>query len=557
MTVLSPLGQSIRVNKLFRDVPLEVQRVVFPADLMELSFGEFAILLGMDWLVKHRTKLDCAAKRVVLKSMEDEKVNMIEERRDYLSNVIFALRAEKLVRKGCEAFLACVNISESKGLFVGDVRTVKEFLDVFPEELPGLPPDCEVEFGIELLARTAPVSIGLYRIAPKELVELKAQIQELLDPGFIRPSVSTWGALVLFVKKKDGSMRTCFDYRQLNKLTKPPKTVSEIRSFLGLAGDYKRFAEGFSLIATPLTKLLRKGVPFNWIDKQQESFEKLKDVLTKAPVLIQPKSGKETTVYSNASHIGLGYVLMQEGKVKPTWTDQIKMKQLLDESLVPHFRQVKNGETIDFGLNSERVLCFRGRVCIPMDSDMRQSILQEAHSSPYAMHHGRNNLYRDLRELYWWPGLKLEVTDYRKEIEYSMEDYVFLKFSPWKKILRFGRKGKLSPRFIGSYRIVKGVGPIFYQLELPPELDRIHDVFHISMLRWYRSNPSHIVSVEGIEVRPNLTIEEESVQILDCDIKVLRNKSVPLVKVLWHNHSSEEATWEPEEEMQQQYPHLF
>ncbi|KAK5775545.1 hypothetical protein PVK06_043446 [Gossypium arboreum] len=145
----------------------------------------------------------------------------------------------------------------------------------------------------------------------------------------------------------------------------------------------------------------------------------------------------------------------------------------------------------------------------------------------------------------------------RKEIEYSVGDMVFLKVSPWKKILRFGKKGKLSPRFIGPYRVLKRVGPVAYQLELPPELDRIHNVFHVSMLRRYRSDPTHVVPVAEIEVRTDLTFEEELVQILDRDVKVLRRKSVPLVKVLWHNHGREEATWEPEEAMQQQYPHLF
>ncbi|KAK5845898.1 hypothetical protein PVK06_002141 [Gossypium arboreum] len=139
----------------------------------------------------------------------------------------------------------------------------------------------------------------------------------------------------------------------------------------------------------------------------------------------------------------------------------------------------------------------------------------------------------------------------RKEIEYSVGDMVFLKVSPWKKILRFGKKGKLSPRFIGPYRVLKRVGPVAYQLELPPELDRIHDVFHVSMLRRYRSDPTHVVPVAEIEVRTDLTFKEEPVQILDRDVKVLRRKSVPLVKVLWHNHGREEATWEPEEAMQQ------
>ncbi|KAK5775770.1 hypothetical protein PVK06_043710 [Gossypium arboreum] len=144
-----------------------------------------------------------------------------------------------------------------------------------------------------------------------------------------------------------------------------------------------------------------------------------------------------------------------------------------------------------------------------------------------------------------------------KDIEYAVGDMVFLKVSPWKKILRFGKKGKLSPRFIGPYRIIKRIGPVTYQLELPLELDRIHDVFHVSMLRRYRSDPTHIMSATKIEVQSDLTFEEEPVYILDHDVKVLRRKSVPLVKVLWRNHGKEEATWESEDEMRQQYPQLF
>ncbi|KAK5832463.1 hypothetical protein PVK06_016265 [Gossypium arboreum] len=145
----------------------------------------------------------------------------------------------------------------------------------------------------------------------------------------------------------------------------------------------------------------------------------------------------------------------------------------------------------------------------------------------------------------------------RRDIEYSVGDKVFLKVSPWKKVLRFGRKGKLTPRFTGPYEIVERIGPVAYRLSLPSELQRIHDVFHVSMLRKYRSDPSHIISTEDIEVRPDLSYEEEPVQILAREVKELRNKKVPLVKVLWRNHNVEEATWEPEETMRVQYPHLF
>ena len=145
----------------------------------------------------------------------------------------------------------------------------------------------------------------------------------------------------------------------------------------------------------------------------------------------------------------------------------------------------------------------------------------------------------------------------RKDIEYQVGDKVFLKVSPWKKVLRFGRKGKLSPRFIGLYEISERVGPVAYRLILPPELEKIHDVFHVSMLRRYRSDPSHIISPSEVEIQAEMSYEEEPMHILAREVKELRNKRVPLVKVLWLKHGIEEATWETESSMKERYPNLF
>ncbi|XXG53553.1 hypothetical protein AAC387_Pa03g1636 [Persea americana] len=131
---------------------------------------------------------------------------------------ILALKASRLVQGGCEVYIAfSTEYKHSQG--VEDILVVCEFLYVFPEEILGLPPIREVEFIIELLSGTTPISIAPYRMAPAELGELKLQLQELLSKGFIRPSVSPWGAPVLFVKKKDGSLRMCINYRRLNHVT--------------------------------------------------------------------------------------------------------------------------------------------------------------------------------------------------------------------------------------------------------------------------------------------------------------------------------------------------
>ncbi|XP_012487843.1 uncharacterized protein LOC105801051 [Gossypium raimondii] len=126
-----------------------------------------------------------------------------------------------------------------------------------------------------------------------------------------------------------------------------------------------------------------------------------------------------------------------------------------------------------------------------------------------------------------------------------------------KKVLRFGRKGKLSPRFIEPYEIVERIGPVAYRLALPMELEKIHNVFHVSMLRRYRSDPSHVIPHSEIELQPDMAYSEEPMKILAQEVKELRNKRVPLVKVLWHRHGSEEVTWETEELMRSQYPSLI
>ena len=142
----------------------------------------------------------------------------------------------------------------------------------------------------------------------------------------------------------------------------------------------------------------------------------------------------------------------------------------------------------------------------------------------------------------------------RRDFQFETSDLVILKISPWKGVFRFGKRGKISRRFIGPYEIVSKVGPLACKLKLPPELSRIHDTFHVSMLRKYIPDPSHVLREEPMQLNENLTYEEISMQIVDRKEQVLRSKVIPLVKVLWKNHEREAATWEPEAQMRRQYP---
>jgi len=145
----------------------------------------------------------------------------------------------------------------------------------------------------------------------------------------------------------------------------------------------------------------------------------------------------------------------------------------------------------------------------------------------------------------------------RRGLEFSIGDWVFLKVSPMKGVMRFGKKGKLSPRYIGPYKIIRRVGQVAYELELPQELSSVHPVFHVSMLQKCIGDPSHITPTEDVQVTGDLTYEEVPIAILDRQVKKLRNKEIASVKVLWRNQQVEEVTWEAEEAMKSKYPHLF
>ena len=124
----------------------------------------------------------------------------------------------------------------------------------------------------------------------------------------------------------------------------------------------------------------------------------------------------------------------------------------------------------------------------------------------------------------------------RRDMEFATGDLVLLKVSTWKGLMRFGKKGKLSPRFIGPFEILKRIGKVAYELALPPNLQHIHNVFHVSMLRKYHPDASHIIEYDPMEIQTDLSYAEQPVEIIDRKEQILRNKTIPLVRVLWRNH---------------------
>ncbi|GJU05352.1 putative reverse transcriptase domain-containing protein [Tanacetum coccineum] len=219
-------GRISETNVVLRGCTLGLLGHSFDIDLMPVKLGSFDVIIGMDWDGEYQL-VECLNEKVSVSSYGDEVLIIRGDDCDGRSksklNIISCTKTQKYIQKGCQVYLAQVTSkktedkSEEKRL--EDVPIVREFPEVFPEDLPRLPPARQVEFQIDLVPGAAPVAQAPYRLAPAEMQELSTQLQELSEKGFIRPSSSPWGAPVLFVKKKDGSFRMCIDYRKLNKLT--------------------------------------------------------------------------------------------------------------------------------------------------------------------------------------------------------------------------------------------------------------------------------------------------------------------------------------------------
>ncbi|KAJ9544561.1 hypothetical protein OSB04_024268 [Centaurea solstitialis] len=297
---------------------------------------------------------------------------------------MIGIKKRSHLRKESAAYLAPIVDKEVKEKQIQDFPVVRDYPEVFPEEFPGLPPHRQVEFHIDIVLGAVPVTKSPSSLVPSKVQELSDHLRELLDKGLIRPNSSPWGAPVLFIKKKDESFGMCIDYRELNKITirnryhlpriddlcdqlqgatyfskidlrsgyhqmrvsrrryrqdsvqnsieaikkwEAPKTPTEIRQFLGLAGYYQRFIANFSKIAQPLTMLTQKDKKFIWGEKQEEAFQLLKHKLCNAPILALPEGTDNFGVYCDASHQGLGCLLMQNEKVVAYASGQLKVHE--------------------------------------------------------------------------------------------------------------------------------------------------------------------------------------------------------------------------------------
>ncbi|GJR86719.1 putative reverse transcriptase domain-containing protein [Tanacetum coccineum] len=726
----------------------------------------FDAIICMDWLAKYKAVIVCAEKIVRIPCGNETLI---------------------IHGNGSNQGNEVEDKSEKKRL--EDVPIVRDFPDVSPEDFPGLPPTRQVEFQIDLVPGAAPVARAPYRLAPSEMKEffieaLKSCHQRPYKPRSspgdlqssqgssfllenrpkgqeyhqLRVREKTFQRLAFITRYGDyefklsrlGTVPRSLDSIERNYHVDPakiesikdwtsPKSPTEIRQFLGLAGYYRRFIEGFSKIAKPMTKLTQKKVKFEWGDKQEAAFQLLKQKLCSAPILALPEGSEDFIAYCDASKKGLGSVERMRTTVKSSSLGLDLPKQILNAQT--EARKPENIKNEDVGgmlvenakfpeaireqklePRADGTLCLNGRSWLPCYGDLRTVIMHELnikghqncwvkpnipewkwdnitmdfvtklpktsqgydtiwvivdrltksaiftpmretdpldklarlylkevvtrHGIPVSIICDRDprfasNFWRSLQNalgtnldmstayhpqtdgqsertdsklskicyyhasikaapfeaLYgrkcrspvcWTevgeaqilgPELIQETTEKiiqikqrmqaardrqksyadlkRKPMEFQVGDKVMLKVSPWKGVVRFGKRGKLNPRYVGPFKVIERVGEVAYKLELPEELSRVHNTFHVSNLKKCHADEPLAVPLDGLHLDDKLHFVEEPLEIVGREVKRLKRSRIPLVKVRWNSKRGPEFTWEREDQFKKKYPHLF
>ncbi|GJT80096.1 putative reverse transcriptase domain-containing protein [Tanacetum coccineum] len=441
----------VSTNNVLIGCTLNLLNHSFPIDLMVIELGSFDVIIGMDWLSRYDAAILCGKKKVRI-PLEGKTLVIKGDRNNSRLKIVSCIKARKYIEKGCELFLAQVTEQESKEKRLEDVPVIRDFPEVFLEELPGLPPPRQVEFRIDLIPGAAPVARAPYRLAPSEMKELSKKLQELSEKGFIRPSSSPWGAPVLFVKKKDGSFRMCIDYRELNKLTiknrYPLPRIDDLFDQLQGSSVYSKIdlRSGYHQL-----RIREEDIPITAFRTRygHYEFQVMPFGLTNAPAVFmdlmnhvcKPYLDKfvivfidDILIYSrnkeeHGEHLKTILNLLRSEKfVAKKDKEPIRVRALvvMVHNNLPE--QIQNaqveackeenigaegfrGEGEPFEVRSDGTKCLKGRVWLPLFGGLRGLIMLESHKSKYSIHPGSDKMYHDLRKLYWWPNMKADISE--------------------------------------------------------------------------------------------------------------------------------------------------
>ncbi|GKA28129.1 putative reverse transcriptase domain-containing protein [Tanacetum coccineum] len=438
-----------------------------------------------------------------------------------------------------------------------EVPIVQDFPEVFPEDLPGIPPTRQVEFQIDLIPGAAPVARAPYRLAPSEMKELSDQLKELSDKGFIRTQFLTFGELRILIN------RVCKPY--LDKFV-----IVFIDDILIYSKNKQEHAEHLKLILELLKKeqLYANSLSANLDPKVQF----LGHVIDSQGIHVDPTKIESVKDWESPNK-GLGAVQMQREKLIAYASRQLKIYEKnytthdLELGAVIEARKPENLKSEDVGSmlieNSKdpekprkeklepradkaiaTTLVLKlphsrhfmaesvGHLCVGLRSE-----ISRAHRvPPELVHETTEKIVQIKQRMQAARDRQKSYADVRrKPLEFQVGDRVMLKVSPWKGVVRFGKRVRMNPRYIGPFKVLAKVGTVAYRLELPQQLSRVHSTFHVSNLKKCLSDEPLAVPLDEIHIDDKLHFVEEPVEILEREIKKLRRSRIPIIKVRWNS----------------------
>nr|GEV30532.1 reverse transcriptase domain-containing protein [Tanacetum cinerariifolium] len=585
-------GKIVGVDTIMRGCNFLVH--LFNIDLMPVELFSFDVIIGMDWLRRCHAVIVCDEKLFRI-TYGDETLtfrgNESNNGRESQLTVILCSKSREYMAKGCQIFLAQISAKKeedkSEGKQLEDVPVFRITLKSFPRT-----------FRVFLQRDQTRYGHYEFQIMPFGLTNAPAVFMDLMN-RVCKPYLDKFMIVfiddILIYSKNEKEHKE--HLKAILELLKKEKLYAKFSKcefwilrlgisqntdidlpILGLAGYYRRFIEGFSKIAKSMMKLTQKRIKFDWGEKEENAFQLIKQKLCSTPILPLPEGSEDFVVYCDASHKGLGAVLMQreranvvagalsrKERIEPLRVRALVMTICLDlprqileaqiEALKPENLEKEDvGGMIRRDIPNEKLeprvdetLCLNGRSWLPCYGDLSSLLTNkgrhEIHVSIICDRDGRftSNFWKSFQKAL---GTDISMsTVYHPETDgqsertiQTLEDMLracVIDFG--KGVVRFGKRGKVNPRYVVPFKVLAKVGKFAYRLEeLPQELSRVHHTFHVSNLKKCYAEPL-VMSLEGIHVNDRLQFVEESVKIMEQEIKILKRSRIPLVKVCWNS----------------------